>query len=143
MQDNSFTWKERVRIYDTDIQGIVHYAGYYRFFTDTMEQFCRKTINISFPMLSDRIWLVVVESKASYHKPARLGNMLSTRLRAEMIGKKAVRFNFRIYSRRELMCEGSIVHVAIDNRKWRAVPVPEALKSAIERFESHRSRAVR
>ena len=47
-----FTFKESVRIYDTDAQGIVHYAGYYRFFTDALEQFVKERIGGTFPLLA-------------------------------------------------------------------------------------------
>ena len=38
-----FVFEDTVRIYDTDAQGVVHYAGYYRFFTDAAELHARDT----------------------------------------------------------------------------------------------------
>jgi hypothetical protein len=47
MADN-FVFEDNVRIYDTDAQAIVHYAGYYRFFTDAAERFMRETLGTSY-----------------------------------------------------------------------------------------------
>ena len=39
--DYDYSFSEDVKIYDTDAQGIVHYSGYYRFFTDAMQEFIK------------------------------------------------------------------------------------------------------
>ena len=135
---NEFVWKDRVRIYDTDAQGIVHYAGYYRFFTDAFEQFSRAELGSDLPVASGRVWFVVVESSARYHKPARLGDILMTHVSAELAGSKAIRFSFRIFRGRELLVDGSIVQVAIDSRRWKAVDLPKATAARIARFAKGR-----
>ncbi len=134
MTAREFAMKDRVRIYDTDAQGVVHYAGYYRFFTDAFEQFSRTRLGSDLPMANSRIWFVVVESSARYYRPARLGDTLMTHVRAKLSGRKAVRFSFRIMRKRELICDGSIVQVAIDSRRWKAVEVPRATALKIARL---------
>ena len=131
MRKRPFVWEERVRIYDTDAQGIVHYAGYYRFFTDAFEQFSRERLGSEFPIINSRVWFVVVESNARYYRPARLGDKLRTYVHAEIAGKKAVRFNFRIHEGRDVMCDGYVIQVAIDSRRWKAVPIPKNIAERI------------
>ncbi len=134
MPNKDFVWEERVRIYDTDAQGIVHYAGYYRFFTDAFEQFARSKFGLNWPLVNNRVWFVVVESHAKYHRPLRLGDRIRTHVNATRVGKKALEFNFRIYKGAELSCEGKIVQVAIDNKTWKSIALPRNMTLKISKM---------
>lgn len=133
MARKRFVWKDRVRIYDTDSQGIVHYAGYYRFFTDAFEQFSRSRLGVEFPMLDNNIWFVVVESNARYYAPARLGDDLRTSVSVTQAGRKALRMSFTIYRKGTKICDGTLVQVAIDSKLWRAVEIPKTLAIRIRK----------
>jgi acyl-CoA thioester hydrolase len=134
MAGKEFVWDDRVRIYDTDSQGIVHYAGYYRFFTNAFEQFSRERLGSEFPLVSERVWFVVVESNAKYYKPARLGDKLRTHVHASILGKKAMRFDFRIHRGNDVLCDGYVVQVAIDRRRWKAVAIPQGITRRLEKL---------
>ena len=127
MTVGDFTWEDRVRIYDTDAQGIVHYSGYYRFFTNSFEQFAKSRLGTEFPIINNRVWLVVVESNAKYYKPARCGDTLRTHVNADVVGKKAIRFTFQIHRGKDVLCDGYVVQVAIDSRKWKSVALPSGI----------------
>jgi|OSPMetMinimDraft_2_1075162.scaffolds.fasta_scaffold00252_5 acyl-CoA thioester hydrolase len=133
-----YIFKDIVRIYDTDAQGIVHYAGYYRFFTDATESFARERLGISYPMLNDEVWFVVVESNAKYRRPAKLGEVLSVHLAPEVLSEKAIKFNFRIFgdSQDSILCEGYITQVAINRKIWKAIPIPSQVLDKIKEFMS-------
>lgn len=131
MPDKSFTWEERVRIYDTDVQGVVHYAGYYRFFTDALEQFARNRFRVNWPLVSDRVWFVVVESHARYHRPLRLWDRIRIHVNARAAGRKALSFSFHIYKHGKLTCEGELVMVAIDRKTWKSMTLPKNIESEV------------
>jgi acyl-CoA thioester hydrolase len=122
---------DRVRIYDTDAQGIVHYAGYYRFFTDAAESFMRDTLGVSYPLLDAKTWFVVVESEAKYYKSAKLGDTLSVMLDPKLLSPKVLRFDFKIFVNGTLSCGGHITQVAIDKQHWRSTQMPKQLQVKI------------
>ncbi len=126
-----FVYEETVRIYDTDAQGIVHYAGYYRFFTDALEQFANQKAPRMFPLSSNKIWFVVVESNAKYYKSARTGDRIKISLSPSQLSPKALRFDFKIKRDTDLLCDGYIIQVAIDKDKWKSVPIPDEIVSAL------------
>jgi acyl-CoA thioester hydrolase len=134
MASKDFVWGETVRIYDTDTEGIAHYAGYYRFFTDAFEQFAKNRLLLDWPLVNNRVWFVVVESYARYYKPLRLGDRMRTHVNVEIVGKKALAFNFRIYKNAAMVCEGKIVQVAIDRRAWKAVQLPKSIVAKVKSF---------
>ena len=131
MQTKEFYWKERVHIYDTDSQGIVHYAGYYRFFTDASEQYAKSRFGLNWPLVNDKVWFVVVDSYARYRMPLRLGDEIRTYVNAATAGSKAIEFAFKIYRNTDMVCEGRIVQVAIDKKAWKAVSLPRSIAARI------------
>lgn len=133
---DDYVFEDTVRIYDTDAQGVVHYAGYYRFFTDAAENFMRETLGISYPLLDENTWFVVVESKAQYKKSAKLGDRLSIVLKPQKLSRKALRFDFQIIRDGELICDGYITQVSISKKEWKAVDLPKSLLDKIESLKN-------
>lgn len=121
--------KDKVMVYDTDYQGIAHYASYYRFVTNALSDFREARLN---KLLSDsNLWFVIVESHAKYMKPLKAGDSITVKIKPELLGEKAVKFAFAIYKGKTLTTEGYLVQVAIDPIKWAVVPIPEKLKKAL------------
>ncbi|MCL4387965.1 acyl-CoA thioesterase [Candidatus Marsarchaeota archaeon] len=123
---------DRVRIYDTDAQGIVHYAGYYRFFTDAAESFMHDTLGISYPLLDEKTWFVVVESEARYYKSAKLGDELSVILKPKLLSPKTLRFDFEIFVSGSAICAGHITQVSINRQHWKSSPMSQAVQEKIK-----------
>ena len=119
-----YSFKEDVKIYDTDAQGIVHYAGYYRFFTDAMQEFIQSK-GYSFPIIDEKRWVVVLESNAKYINSARMGDTLNTSLKVSLISKKILRFDFDITRNEKMICQGYILHICIDKNSWKSTELPQ------------------
>jgi YbgC/YbaW family acyl-CoA thioester hydrolase len=119
-----YSFKEDVKIYDTDAQGIVHYSGYYRFFTDAMQGFINSK-GYHFPIIDENRWMVVLESNANYIKSARLGDTLNTLLKINPISKKILRFDFDIMRGEDHICKGYILHICIDKNSWKSTDLPQ------------------
>lgn len=134
--EEQFSFNEVVRIYDTDAQGIVHYAGYYRFFTDALEEFVSNRAGDILQQVNKDTWFVVVESNAKYYKSARLGDKIIVGLTSKLLSEKAVRHDFTIKRDGTLLCDGYIVQVAIDKNKWKSVSIPKQL---VDRFIQKKS----
>lgn len=118
-----YSFEEDVKIYDTDAQGIVHYSGYYRFFTDAMQEFI-KSKGYNFPIIDENRWVVVLESNAKYLNSARMGDTLNTSLKVSLISKKILRFDFDITRNEEQICQGYILHICIDKKSWKSTELP-------------------
>lgn len=120
-----YSYRETVKIYDTDAQGIVHYSGYYRFFTDAVEEFM-KAKGQGFPILDGEKWMVVLESGAKYLRPAHIGDVLDIFLSISLISKKILRFDFTIKKKDESVCQGYLLHICIDKNKWKSTELPQS-----------------
>ena len=122
-----FVFEETVRIYDTDAQGIAHYASYYRFFTNTIEKYMKEKAGIPYPIVNDELWFVMVESHAVYKKPVRLGDSLSILISPKALSKKAIRFDFKILKGGEETTEGYVVQIAINPKAWKSIEIPDEI----------------
>ncbi len=122
--EKAYSYVEDVKIYDTDAQGIVHYAGYYRFFTDSMQEFVRSK-GYTFPFIDDKHWFVVLESGAKYLKSAHAGETLAINLKVKQVSNKIIRFDFDIMRGTDEICQGYILHICIDRTLWKSVDIPQ------------------
>ncbi|BCU66736.1 thioesterase [Sulfolobales archaeon HS-7] len=129
-----FIYRDYVRIYDTDAQGIVHYAGYYRFFTNAMERFMEQEIRIAYPLVNENLWFVIVESHAEYKKPAKIGDELSVYLSYEVVSEKAIKFKFLLRRDEDEIAQGHLVQVAINPKEWKSIPIPPEVLSRFKGF---------
>ncbi|WP_236751100.1 thioesterase family protein [Acidianus sp. HS-5] len=131
MAQTEFVFEETVRIYDTDIQGIAHYASYYRFFTNAIEKYMKDKVGINYPIVNDSLWFVIVESHAVYKRPIRLGDRISVVLSPKALSKKIVRFDMAIFRDGEKTTEGYITQASINPKTWKAIELPVELLNKI------------
>ncbi|MBP1357254.1 MAG: acyl-CoA thioesterase [Sulfolobus sp.] len=126
-----YVFEETVRIYDTDAQGIAHYASYYRFFTNTIEKYMKEKASIPYPNVNDTLWFVMVESHAVYKKPVKLGDRLTILISPKALSKKVIRFDFKILRDGEETTEGYVVQVAINPKEWKSIEIPDEILKRI------------
>jgi acyl-CoA thioester hydrolase len=131
MAQAEFVFEETVRIYDTDTQGIAHYASYYRFFTNAIEKYMQEKVGIKYPIVNDDLWFVIVESHAVYKRPLRLGDRISVVLSPKAISKKIIRFDMNIFKDGEKTTEGYVVQATINPKTWKAIELPDELIARI------------
>lgn len=121
-------YETTVKVYDTDFQGVSHYASYYRFYTNAITYFSEKVFGDSLESLAYKgIWFVVVESFSKYHRPAKLGDRLSVEVTAELINPKAIKYSFRIFRDKDFLTEGYLTMVCVDPRAWKSTEIPADL----------------
>jgi len=80
---------------------------------------------------------VVVRARCDFKSPARFDDELVVHVRVAEIGRTSFRFEFAMQHRREnrRVAEGESVHVALDERSWTPIPVPDEFRRTIRAFE--------
>ena len=89
--------------------------------------------NLLDPRLSAKIGLVV-ETGCRYHSELRFPNAVTAGLRVAGIGVSSVRYEIGLFQEDEDMAaaEGFFVHVYVDGRTRRPVPLDDVLRGALE-----------
>lgn len=126
-----FVYRETVMIYDTDAQGIAHYASYYRFFTNAIERFMTDKTGVNYPIVNDELWFVIVESHAVYKRPLKLGDEIIITVSPKVLSKKIIRFDISIIRGGEKTTEGYVIQASINPKTWKAVELSEELINKI------------
>jgi tol-pal system-associated acyl-CoA thioesterase len=118
----------RVYLEDTDAQGVVYNASYFRFLERARTEWLRAQ-GIEHNRLRDEqgLMLVLVETQVKFKQPARLDDQLY--VSAELSELSGARFIFKQVIRRDtpqgqLLCEGlaEVACMDVEQRKPRRVP---------------------
>ncbi len=122
-----------VRVYyeDTDAQGVVYYANYFRFMERARTEWLR-SLGVDMARLQDeeRRIFVVAEVNAKFHAPARLGDDLVVTARLADLARAAFDIEQRIYrndTHGELLISGIVKAAYLDADSMRPKRVPPSL----------------
>ena len=120
----------RVYLEDTDAQGVVYNASYFRFMERARTE-CLRACGIDHDQLREEHGVVLVLSaiEARFRTPARLSDLLY--VSADVAGARGARMHFTQNVRRndpngEVVCEGS-AEVACMDARGKPRRIPEAL----------------
>jgi len=138
MTDNKpFQWPVRVYYEDTDAQGVVYYANYFRFLERTRTEWLR-TLGVDMVALAEneRRIFVVAEIQTKFHAPARLSDELVVTARLTNLSRVAFDIEQNIYRDNidgELLISSHVKAAYLDADTMRPKRMPSSL------FGEHRS----
>jgi acyl-CoA thioester hydrolase len=137
-----FTIEERVRWGDVDAASIIFYGAYIRFF-EIAETELFRAIGFSYGRVFDElnIWLPRVHLECDFHRAAQLDDLLEVSVLVAKIGTTSLRLNFEVRRKDiegriepKLMATAHFVLVSTRRDNLEPIPVPEALRRALEPY---------
>ena len=128
----------RLRTYwaDADRAGIVFYPNYYRFLEQAEEElFLASGVDRLKLLLENHVWMPRVETFAKFVRPIPLGAAVRIRLHPQFQGDRTVRYDFVFLDDPgvEKIAEGYVTVVCVDDTHFRATPIPQPIRAAIQR----------
>ena len=126
-----FAWPVRVYYEDTDAQGVVYYANYFRFLERARTEWLR-SLGVDMVRLMDeeRRIFVVAEVHARFLAPARLSDELVVTARLEKLTRVSFDIEQNIYRNGvgdELLIAASVKAAYLDADSMRPKRIPPAL----------------
>jgi acyl-CoA thioester hydrolase len=120
---------------DNDLYGHVNNVTYYSYFDTAANRFLIEAGGVDIhesPVIG-----VVVESKCSFSTPLSYPEDLEVGVRADHIGGRSVRYGIGIFRKGQdpAAASGYFVHVFVDRKTMRPVPIPERIRRALERID--------
>ena len=123
-----FQWPIRVYYEDTDLQGAVYYANYFRYMERARTEWLR-SLGIEQDRLlnEERRYFVVVDTCAKFLKPARFNERLIATARLAQVTRATFLIEQQVYRDSlagDLLCRGRVkaAYVDADTRKPTRVP---------------------
>lgn len=119
-----------------DAAGLIHYANIFRYFEDAEHQLLAKSGYDHANVDSQEVTFPRVHVACDYLRPLAVGDSGTVTCTVAKVGRKSITFDFTVVKHNnagETLCaQGQIVTVALAWATRTGVPVPDALRTALE-----------
>jgi acyl-CoA thioester hydrolase len=135
-EDFSFFHSLRVRWSEVDMQGIVFNGHYLTYFDVAFTEYWRATeLPSVLQQAAEGRELFARKATLEYQSSARFDDVLDIGVRCAGFGRSSVRFVLEIHVGDRHLISGELVYVYADTSVRKGVPLPDAWKETISRFE--------
>jgi len=126
--DKPFEWPVRVYYEDTDMQGVVYFANYFRYMERARTEWLR-SLGVEQDRLfnEERRYFVVVDTNAEFLKPARFNDQLIATARLADLTRATFLIEQNIYRNSldgELLCKGMTKAAYVNAETQKPLRVP-------------------
>ena len=126
-----FRWSVRVYYEDTDAQGVVYYANYFKFMERARTEWIR-TLGIEQDVLlrDRRRMFVVADIRAEFRQPARFNDELIVTVELAECARASFQLHQDIYRQSpdgELLCRGTVRAACLDADSLKPTRLPDTL----------------
>lgn len=133
-----FIARNKVRMHDTDMAGVLYFARQFRFAHDALEDFAEQEgLPFNHVFRKEDFLFVIVHVEANYLVPLQIMDALEVHLEIEKIGNSSFTISYLIY-KQDMTLVGTVktVHVTIDAKTRKKIPIPIMLRSRLEKHLS-------
>ncbi|NIR28591.1 MAG: acyl-CoA thioesterase [Gammaproteobacteria bacterium] len=120
---------------DNDIYGHVNNVVYYSWFDTVINRYLIEAGRLD--IVNDPVIGLCVESLCRYRRAFRFPEAVDAGLRVGKLGRSSVRYEIGIFPEgvEEASAAGYFVHVFVDRASQSAQPIPDAIRTALERLQ--------
>lgn len=131
-----FSTSNRIRLHDTDTSGILYFGSLFRLTNDALEDFVDHIGTSYLEVLEKSSYaFVVAHIEADYQIPLRLGDRVELRIIVGRLGTSSFTILYEIFKIEDetLVATAKSVHVTIDKATQSKIPIPEDLRTRLEK----------
>ena len=126
-----FAWPVRVYYEDTDLQGVVYFANYFKYMERARTEWLR-SLGVEQDRLfsEERRYFVVVDTNAEFLKPARFNDELVSTARLAGLTRATFLIEQNIYRDGldgELLCKGMTKAAYVNADTQKPLPIPASI----------------
>jgi acyl-CoA thioester hydrolase len=136
-----FTTQIRVRYGECDMQGVVFNAHYLSYVDIAITELWRAALGGYDVMLDRGVDVVVAESRLRFHHSAAFDDELTVAVVVTHLGTTSIVTEHRIMRGDELLVVCEIRHVVVDRTALRKTPIPDWLRTGLERWSANPEQA--
>jgi 1,4-dihydroxy-2-naphthoyl-CoA hydrolase len=130
-----FIAKNKVRMHDTDMAGILYFARQFRFVHDTFEDFlAAEGLDINRMFREEKFIFVIVHVEADYYDSLRLGDEIEVHLGVARIGTTSFTLEYKMFRGDHLTGSAKTVHVCIDKETRAKASIPQSFLPSLEQY---------
>ena len=131
----AFTMQIRVRYGECDPQDVVFNANYLAYFDVILTEAWREAIGPYNHMIQDHgTDMVAAEASIRFLGPARFDDLIDVEWRVTRLGTTGMTTRIDLSTSGEPVVEGQMRHVFIDPETKQKTPMPDEIRTALERY---------
>jgi acyl-CoA thioester hydrolase len=123
----------RVRLSETDQNGVVYYSQYFVYFDVAKTDFLTHEGMDPIGMGQSGLRLLAAETLCTYYAPAKFGDLLNIVVWVKKLGKTSVQFGFAVKRKKKQIAEGYILNVLVDE-SGKPVRLPRSARLKLARY---------
>ena len=117
---------------DTDAGGVVFHAQYLAFMERARTELLNEAgIDLARMADEDRVLFLVFKLAVTYHRPARLNDLLSVSAEVARIGGASLVFHQRVERGAELLVEADVTLAVVDRERLTPTRIPSQIEQAL------------
>jgi len=131
-----FTYTTKIRLHDTDAAGIIFFANQFKIIHDAYEDLLEE-FGWSFQKMLKKtdFFLPIVHAESDYKTPVLVGDKIVVAIKVGHIGKTSFSFEYTLKREKTLVGTAKTVHVTINQKTRKKIPLPSALRKALEQYQ--------
>lgn len=129
------TCKTKIRLHDTDAAGVIFFANQFKIIHDAYEDLLEK-VGWSFrTMLKGKnYFLPIVHAESDFKTPVFVGDKIVITVKVGLIGKTSFSLEYTLKRGKTLVGTAKTVHVAINQKNHKKVPLPSTLCQGLKQI---------
>jgi len=133
MDSKNFSWPQRVYYQHTDAAGVVYHGNYLDFMECARTELMQSLgFDLGHLARREHLLFMVHSAQITYHRPARLNDMLSVGARLSCVGRARLVFAQEVKRAEETLVSAEVTLACVDARTDKAIRVPEAIRRKLE-----------
>ena len=131
-----FTYKTIIKLHDTDAAGLLFFSHQFELVHDAYEALL-ESIGYSFAFMirKSHFFLPIVHAEADFKAPLFVGDRITIKISVAHIGRTYFTFSYNILNaKKELVGTALTVHVTINKKTGKKIPLPSGLRQAITKI---------
>ena len=128
------SYKTKIQLHDTDAAGIIFFANQLKIAHDAYEDLLEKS-GLSFQTILKKtgFFLPIVHAESDYKVPLFTGDKIVVTVKVKHIGNTSCSFDYMLKRGKTLVGTAKTVHVAIDQKTRKKIPLPSILRSILSK----------
>ncbi|MEN8820962.1 MAG: thioesterase family protein [Abyssibacter sp.] len=120
---------------DNDVYGHVNNVEYYSYFDTVINDYLIRRGGLD--IHAGAVIGLAIETGCKFHRSLAFPEQVTACLRVDHLGNSSVRYGIGLFGEASdaPAAEGHFVHVFVDRETRRPVPIPEALRTALQQLE--------
>jgi acyl-CoA thioester hydrolase len=127
------TWPQRVYYQHTDAAGVVYHGNYLDFMECARTELMQSLgFDLGHLARDEHLLFMVHSAQITYHRPARLNDMLLVGARLRALGRARLVFAQEVKREEVTLVSAEVTLACVDARTRKPIGVPEAIRRKLE-----------